>query len=50
MGAVIREAIEGYASDSSSAAADDLETIFSLDLPVGEWPEMKAEIIRSART
>ncbi|MGI8625571.1 MAG: CopG family transcriptional regulator [Geodermatophilaceae bacterium] len=48
VGAVIREAIERLASDSSPAASDDLETIFSLDLPVGDWSEMKAEIIRSA--
>ncbi len=50
VGAVIREAIERFASDSSSAIAGDLETIFSLELPVGDWPEMKTEIIRSAAT
>ena len=48
VGAVIREAIERFASDSSSATVGDLETIFSLGLPVGDWSEMKAEIIRGA--
>jgi len=50
VGAVIREAIERFASDSSAADGDDLETIFSLDLPVDDWSAMKAEIIRSAAT
>ena len=48
VGAVIRDAIELFASDTSLADADDLKTIFSLDLPVGDWSAMKAEIIRSA--
>lgn len=47
VGAVIREAIERYAPDTS-VAQDELEAIFSLGLPVGDWSTMKAEIIDAA--
>lgn len=48
VGSVIREAIERFAPDVD-ADSDELETIFDLDLPVGDWTEMKEEIIRAAR-
>lgn len=47
VGAVIRQAIERYSPDTDGEE-DDLESIFALDLPVGGWAEMKAEIIAAA--
>lgn len=49
VGAVIRQAIEQYAPDDEQPDAG-LESIFALDLPVGEWSDMKAEIIGAATT
>lgn len=46
VGSVIREAIARFAPED--LASDDLQTIFDLDLPVGDWADMKAEIIRAA--
>ncbi|CAN5156124.1 hypothetical protein BH20ACT5_BH20ACT5_00730 [soil metagenome] len=47
VGSVIREAVERFTPETD-ADADDLGIIFDLDLPVGDWAEMKAEIIRAA--
>lgn len=47
MGAVIREAIEKYTVESLGEQ-DDLAAVFALDLPVSEWADMKAEIMRAA--
>lgn len=47
VGAVIREAIERFTPDGE-ADLDDLDAIFDLDLPVGAWPDLKAEIIDAA--
>lgn len=49
VGAVIREAIERHTPDSA-AEPDDLEAIFALGLPVGDWSDIKAEIIDAATT
>lgn len=48
VGAVIREAIERFAPEAAGDD-DDLESVFGLDLPVGDWSDMKAEIIDAAR-
>lgn len=48
VGAVIRHAIERYTPDSDDDE-EDLDVVFGLDLPVGDWSDMKAEIIRAAR-
>ncbi|MBA3367298.1 MAG: ribbon-helix-helix protein, CopG family [Geodermatophilaceae bacterium] len=47
VGAVIREAIEKYTVESLGEQ-DDLAAVFALDLPVSEWADMKAEIMRAA--
>lgn len=47
VGAVIRDAIDNYPLATAGAGAD-LETMFELDLPVGDWPTIKAEIIDAA--
>lgn len=47
VGSIIREAI-GRLVPPVDSPADDLQAMFELDLPVGEWADMKAEIIRSA--
>ncbi len=47
VGAVIRQAIERYAPDTDEDE-DDLEGVFALDIPVGDWTDMKAEIISAA--
>jgi len=48
VGAVIREAIERFAPEVD-ADEDDLAAIFGLELPVGDWADLKAEIIDAAR-
>lgn len=47
VGSVIREAVTRFAPEVDTAAGD-LQTIFDLDLPVGDWADMKAEIIEAA--
>ncbi len=47
MGAIVRQAIEKYTGESLGEQ-DDLAAVFALDLPVSDWTDMKAEIIRAA--
>lgn len=47
LGAVIREAVERFLPDGDEDE-DDIDTIFALDLPVGDWADIKAEIIEAA--
>lgn len=50
LGLFLPEQRAGGGTAASAAEADGIEKLVSLDLPVGEWPKMKAEIIRSATT
>lgn len=47
VGSVIREAITRFAPDVDDAP-EDLTAVFELDLPVGDWVDLKAEIIQAA--
>ena len=44
---VIRAAIDSYTTASRSRA-EAAEAIIAMDLPVGDWEQMKAEIIAGA--
>lgn len=46
VGAVVRAAVDAYAG--VGAERDVLSELFSLELPVSTWPEMKQEIIDRA--
>lgn len=48
VGAVIREAIEAYTVPTISSRREAADALLSLDAPVLDWEEMKAEIIRGA--
>lgn len=48
LGAVIREAIDAYASPSPRNRLKALEELFALEAPVADWDELKAEILRGA--
>ncbi len=47
VGAVIRQAIERYAPETDGDE-ETLEAVFALALPVGNWADMKAEIVEAA--
>lgn len=48
VGAVIRDAIERAIPAPRGSSSDPLEEMFALDLPVGDWADLKEEIIRAA--
>ncbi len=48
VGAVIRDAIERFTPEAAGDE-EELEAVFGLELPVGDWADMKAEIIDAAR-
>lgn len=48
VGSVIREAIESYTTAGPRSRAEAAEAIIAMDLPVGDWDHMKAEIIAGA--
>jgi hypothetical protein len=45
VGAIVREAVDAYTASRSRSRGDALESLCSLDAPVGDWPAMKAQII-----
>lgn len=47
VGAVIRKAIERY-DPAPREVEDDLDELFELNLPVGDWADMKSGIIAAA--
>ncbi len=48
VGSVIREAIESYTAAGPHSRAAAASALIAMDLPVGEWEQMKAEIITGA--
>lgn len=48
MGALIREAIDAYTVPASRSKSEAADLLYSLEAPVGDWDEMKAEIVRGA--
>lgn len=48
VGAVIRDAIERAIPAPRGVDGDPLEEMFELNLPVGNWADLKQEIIRAA--
>ena len=48
VGSMIREAIESYTATGPTSRAQAAEAIIAMRLPVGEWDEMKAEILAGA--
>lgn len=48
MGAVIREAIDAYTLPRARSPQEILESLFSMNAPVADWDQMKAEIERGA--
>lgn len=47
MGAVIREAIDSYATPRRKSRREALARLTALGAPVADWETMKAEILRS---
>ncbi len=48
VGAVIRDAVDAYTGSSGRTRREAADSLLSIGAPVGEWDEMKAEIIRGA--
>lgn len=46
IGAVIRAAIDAYTLERGRPADEALASLFSLEAPVADWAQMKAEIAR----
>lgn len=47
VGAVIRDAIDGYIDPGSDARRRAFEDMLTMNAPVDDWDVMKAEILRS---
>lgn len=47
LGAVIRDAVDSYVDPGQDSRREALEAIKSMNLPVDDWPVMKAQIRRS---
>jgi hypothetical protein len=48
MGALIREAIDAYTVPGSRTRREAADGLLSIEAPVGDWDEMKSEILRGA--
>jgi Ribbon-helix-helix protein, copG family len=48
MGALIRDAVDAYTGSSARSREMAAESLLAIGAPVGEWADMKAEIIRGA--
>lgn len=48
LGAVIREAVDAYTLPRARSRGEALQSLFSINAPVGDWEQMKAEIIEGA--
>lgn len=48
VGAVIRAAIDAHAPPRQHAPEEALERLLALEAPVGDWTDMKAEIVKGA--
>ncbi len=50
IGAVIRDAVDAYTEVPHRNRTEAAESLMSIDAPVSDWEEMKAQIIRGAVT
>ena len=48
MGSLIREAIDAYTVPASRSRREAAASLLSLEAPVGDWDQMKEEILRGA--
>jgi hypothetical protein len=48
VGALIRDAVDAYTGSTGRSRHAAAESLLALDVPVGDWPAMKAEIERGA--
>ncbi len=48
VGSLIRDAVDAYTGSSGRTRQEAAESLLSIDAPVTDWEEMKAEIIRGA--
>ncbi|MEO8273186.1 MAG: ribbon-helix-helix protein, CopG family [Chloroflexota bacterium] len=48
LGAVIREAVDAYTLPRARSREEALQSLFSINAPVADWEQMKAEIIEGA--
>ena len=48
VGSVIREAIESYTAVGPRSRKEAAEALIAMDLPAGDWDQMKAEILAGA--
>ena len=48
LGAVIRDAVDAYTLPRARSRDDALRSLFSINAPVADWDQMKAEIIEGA--
>lgn len=48
MGAVIRDAVDAYTLPRARPRDEALRSLTSLEAPVDDWEQMKAEIVRGA--
>lgn len=47
LGSIIREAVDRYLETAPDRRSEAAARITSMELPVGDWETMKAEILRS---
>lgn len=47
VGAVIRDAIDGYVDPGANARQQAVDSMLAMNAPVDDWEVMKAEIMRS---
>ena len=48
LGAVIRDAVDAYTLPRARPRDEALRSLFSINAPVADWEQMKAEIIEGA--
>ena len=48
LGAVIRDAVDAYTLPRARSRDEALRSLFSINAPVADWDQMKAEIIEGA--
>lgn len=48
VGAVIRDAVDAYTGSTGRTRREAADSLLGIGAPVGDWQEMKSEIIRGA--
>ena len=48
VGAVIRDAVDAYTGSPTRTRTEAADSLLSIDAPVADWEQMKAEISRGA--